>query len=68
MILFQTFLNIFGGGAVDADPRKVRKLSNLMYSGMDDDQKMQGLSSIVGDMNGRSINKVNSNIFIVNYI
>ncbi|KAK3766649.1 hypothetical protein RRG08_042427 [Elysia crispata] len=59
----QTFLNIFGGGAVDADPRKVRKLSNLMYSGMDDDQKMQGLSSIVGDMNGRSINKSKIDVY-----
>ena len=57
--LYQTFLDIFGSGALDANPTIVKLISSMMCTGFGEDLCMQGLTLLFGKMNGKSIDKVN---------
>ncbi|RUS82544.1 hypothetical protein EGW08_009674, partial [Elysia chlorotica] len=59
-----TFLNMFGGGAVDTSPTIIKTLSAFMCgTGLGETLCMHGLTPLVGDMNCKSINKSKIDVY-----
>ncbi|GFS23307.1 lipase [Elysia marginata] len=58
-----TFLDLFHGGAVDASPTIIKTLSSFVCTGFGEDLCMHGLTFLMGDMNGHSINKSKVDVY-----
>ncbi|KAK3766647.1 hypothetical protein RRG08_042426 [Elysia crispata] len=59
----KTFLDIFGSGALDANPTIVKLISSMMCTGFGEDLCMQGLTLLFGKMNGKSIDKSKTDLY-----